>query len=72
MLTESRHSWAGSLKDSGDYFTMAVVPEKCLDFSSKGGRCCRHQGYSVFETALIINDNIKPRELKRRITHREV
>ena len=72
MLTESRHSWAGSLSDSRDYFTMAVVSEKCLDFSPEGGRCCRRQGYSVCETALIINDSIKPRELKKRITRGEV
>ena len=67
MLTESRHSWAGSLKDSRDYFTMAVVSEQCLDFSPDGGRCCGRQGYSVFETALVINDSIKPRELKKRL-----
>jgi hypothetical protein len=72
MLIESRHSWAGSLKDSRDYFTMAVVLEQCLDFSPEGGRCCQRQGYSVFETALITNDSIRPRELKKRITRGEV
>ncbi|KAH8775075.1 hypothetical protein BGZ57DRAFT_927965 [Hyaloscypha finlandica] len=51
---------------------MAVVSEKCLDFSPEGGRCCRRPGYSVFETALVINDSIKPRELKKKITRGEV
>jgi len=59
MLTESRHSWAASLEDSRDYFTKAVVSEQCLGFSPEAGRCRQRQGYSVFETALIINDSIR-------------
>jgi hypothetical protein len=72
MLTESRHSWAASLEDSRDYFTKAVVSEQCLGFSPEAGRCRQRQGYSVFETALIINDSIRPRELKKRVTRGEV
>jgi hypothetical protein len=65
MLNEARYKWSGFLKDSRDYFTMDVVAGRCLDFTDDGGKRCGCDGYSVFETALTVNDSIKPIQLRK-------
>ncbi|KAF4634255.1 hypothetical protein G7Y89_g3838 [Cudoniella acicularis] len=64
-LNEQRDKWSGFLRDSRDYFTMAVVTGRCLDFTDDNGRGCGSNGYSIFETALIVNDSIKPIQLRK-------
>jgi hypothetical protein len=52
--------WEGVLRDTTDYFTMAVGLGKCLDFDHNMGRRCHCKGSCVFETALVVNRKIKP------------
>ncbi len=70
---DSEHRWINALRDTRDCFTMAVVVEKCLDFDHRDGTSCdRPKGISVFETALTVNETIKPDHLKYRLRHNQI
>jgi hypothetical protein len=65
-IRDPEPDWVEFLRDTTDYFTMAVGLGKCLDFDHGMGRRCRCKGSCVFETALVVNRKIKPQEFRRR------
>ena len=74
LLRRSEHSWTGFLRDSPECLTMAIVDDNCLDFNDAEGYGMRCQapllsknsvgtkrsspGYSVLQTALLINKEL--------------
>ena len=73
-IRQSRAAWTGFLADSRDHCAMAVMSGKCLKSDYKYASQCqtklyetRQPGYSVLETALVINERAPmPSSLERR------
>lgn len=59
----SQHSWAAFLTDSPTKCTMAVISGRCFQTDYKAAARCQtspvnsaHPGFTVLETALLVND----------------
>ncbi|KAI9866159.1 MAG: hypothetical protein M1813_001720 [Trichoglossum hirsutum] len=71
-LRKSEHPWVGLIKDTTESGSMAVLVDKCLEFDELPNcRCLSRplenadvqqapRGSSIFETAIAINECIKP------------
>ncbi|KAI9672654.1 MAG: hypothetical protein M1831_000089 [Alyxoria varia] len=75
-IKHDQHAWTGFLLDSRDHCSMAVMSRKCLYSDYRDASVCRSScqetmqtGYSVLETALVINDKApRPNSLELRST----